>query len=333
MLKLRFLWKLVCKATPQVRNKPFTGSKYPTNKRLFRLRERFMKKINIHRLLLGEQDRETFKICSVKFDKASEVEEAVQTDRYNIIWIKEGHGTYLIDFQKFEFANAMMFFLTPGQMYQVLSEEVVEGVRISFEQDFYCVDTFGDKASCNGVLFKNPLQVPYIKLSGKEAVQFEELSTQLHKELETNKVAQKEMVHTLLQLMMIQATRIKFSQNKVEQDEEPAREDSRFLSKLNKLLETHFKVKHAVSDYAELLYVSPKTLHKKIKKLTGRPVSEIIQDRIILEAKREIFHSNKTIKEIGYDLGFDDPAYFSRFFQKYTDESPTEFRQKMKNID
>lgn len=292
-----------------------------------------MKKINIHRLLLGEQDRESFKICSVTFDMASEVEEAVQSDKYNIIWIKEGRGTYLIDFQKFEFKSEMMFFLTPGQMYQVLSEEVVEGIRISFEQDFYCVDTFGDKASCNGVLFKNPLQFPYIKLSGKEAEQFQELSNHLHEELKAIKVAQKEMVHTLLQLMMIKATRIKFRQNKAEEDEEPAREDSRFLSKFNRLLETNFKEKHAVSDYAELLYVSPKTLHKKIKKLTNRPVSEIIQDRIILEAKREIFHSNKTIKEIGYDLGFNDPAYFSRFFQKYADESPTEFRQNMKNID
>ncbi|MEO9885668.1 MAG: AraC family transcriptional regulator [Balneola sp.] len=288
-----------------------------------------MKTLEIHRLTSEKRDKEAFKICTVQFDEPCEVEEKIQTTKYNIVWVKKGYGKYLIDFQTHEISDQMIFFLTPGQMYQVLSEKIVEGVRISFEQDFYCIDTFGSQASCNGVLFKNSYQQPFIKLSSTDAEKLENITRLINYEFENPGIAHREMIHTYLQLLMIRATRMKMSEG--ESEENFSKDDSpHFMSTFNALLEAHYKEKHAVSDYAEAMHISPKALHKKIKTITGKSVSKIIQNRIILEAKRNLYHTNDTVKEIGFGLGFDDSGYFTRFFTKYANESPTEFREKMK---
>jgi len=287
--------------------------------------------IRIHRIKSDnqpqEQEREDFKICSVEFNQSGGVDEPVHTDVYNIIWIKKGSGTYTIDFNEYDFSSGMMFFLTPGQMYRIESEEIVEGVRLSFNENFYCIDTFGTKASCDGILFKNPYQRPYITLKRGETTCFNTISEQILDEFDDPGLAHEELIHTYLQQFLIYATRIKEKQTDEDKDDANS-EEAEFMSKFHSLIEQHYRSKHAVADYAEMLYMAPKSLHKKIKRLTGKTVSQIIQDRVTLEAKRLLYHTNMTVKQIGYELGFDDPTYFSRFFKKQTGQSATEFQEE-----
>ncbi len=93
-------------------------------------------------------------------------------------------------------------------------------------------------------------------------------------------------------------------------------------------MDIHFREKHSVTDYADLLAVAPKTLSKRFNRLRLSQPNDIIKDRILLEAKRLLAYASLSIKEIAYDLGYDDPAYFNRLFSNKTGQTPAAFRKQ-----
>jgi AraC-like DNA-binding protein len=92
------------------------------------------------------------------------------------------------------------------------------------------------------------------------------------------------------------------------------------------LLESNFTKLKSVNDYAKIICISEKRLGIATAKVLGKSPKEIITDRILLEAKRLLVHTNLSIKELGQELGFEDPAYFVRYFKKNTETTPVEFR-------
>ncbi len=285
-----------------------------------------MKSIRVHKIHSKQSGDIDFKICAVNFDKACEIEEDIDPGLFNVIWIKEGSGTYSIDFRTYDFNSGLMFFLTPQQIFRVNSEKIVEGYWLSFSQDFYCVETRAAESSCNGLLFNNVYETPFIKLGAKESGYFEGLLEHIFEEFNEPDVDHEHFVDAYLKLFLIKATRIKAKGI----DLSPMagfKSENNITSNFSALVEKHFKEVHAITDYAELLNISPKALSKQLKSSKNRTPSDIVRDRIILEAKRDLFYSDKSIKEIGYDLGFNDPAYFNRFFTKSTDMPPKRFRE------
>ena len=132
------------------------------------------------------------------------------------------------------------------------------------------------------------------------------------------------MLEAYLRMMLIEALRIHDEQKAVVL---PQQEDSSPLaSDFIALVEKHFRTDHAVSAYADRLFVSPKSLTKRLKAHGYKTPTEIIRDRIVLEAKRELRYTQKTVKEIAFELGFDDPAYFTRYFKKASQLSPQGYR-------
>ncbi|WP_238586878.1 helix-turn-helix domain-containing protein [Chryseobacterium sp. Leaf405] len=108
----------------------------------------------------------------------------------------------------------------------------------------------------------------------------------------------------------------------------PAEQD--FFRNFSRLVEIHFREKHSVAEYAELLNLAPKTLSHKLKKLNLENPNEIIKNRILLEAKRLLVFTELTIKEVAYDLGFDDPAYFNIIFTQKIGITPAGFKKELK---
>ena len=102
--------------------------------------------------------------------------------------------------------------------------------------------------------------------------------------------------------------------------------ENRLVGDYIALVDKHFREIHSVSDYAERLFVSPKSLAKRLNALGHKTPKEILRDRIVLEAQRDLRYSDKSVKEIAFDLGFDDPAYFTRYFKKATGQSPLNYR-------
>ena len=95
------------------------------------------------------------------------------------------------------------------------------------------------------------------------------------------------------------------------------------------LLETHFTKKWSASDYANALFMSARHLNRIIQSITNQSLTQVIQNRTVLEAKRLLTFSDLTVSQIAEQLSFEDAAYFARYFRKETEQSPSDFREKL----
>lgn len=270
--------------------------------------------------------QDTFSLSVVDFEKACVVNHPEKIDSYNIFWIKEGKGTYHIDFEQFSFNGNVLFFLSPGQVFTVDSEEIKEAYRLSFVRDFYCIQTHDKEISCNGVLFNNIYETPFIELQQKESTKLEFILNELIDEFKLDEAAQYDMLQSYLKQFIIHAVRVRKERHVIKDDKE-----SRLFKDFSTLVELNFRKLHSVTDYAERLGVSPKSIAKHFQKIGTQKPIDFIKNRIVLEAKRELIYTDASVKEIAFDLGFNDPAYFTRFFTKATTFSPLGFKKHHKN--
>ena len=273
---------------------------------------------------LAQNDPPFFELEHVQLEKSCIANQDHRSVHYKVFFLADGQGEYSIDFNEFSIDGAGLFFLSPGQILKVQSEAVRSGYLISFNREFYCVETHGKEIACNGVLFNNVHRSTYLQLADGQEIIFQRLVDQMIQELGRTAKAHQEMLEAYLRMMLIEALRIHDEQKAVVL---PQQEDSSPLaSDFIALVEKHFRTDHAVSAYADRLFVSPKSLTKRLKAHGYKTPTEIIRDRIVLEAKRELRYTQKTVKEIAFELGFDDPAYFTRYFKKASQLSPQGYR-------
>ena len=167
---------------------------------------------------------------------------------------------------------------------------------------------------------------PFIHLDDKSKANFEMIIDQIKTEMQTPALAQYELLISYLKIFLITASRLKTEQQHQEKEILDETEEPFILQNLKNYIETHYKTKHTASDYAAMLAITPKALNKLTKAHFNKTLTELISERIIIEAKRELYLTNKTVKEIAYDLGYTDEYYFSRFFKKNVEVSPLFFR-------
>lgn len=270
--------------------------------------------------------KDIFSVSAVQFEKACIVHKPEQLESYSIFWIKEGKGTYHIDFEQYDFEDNTLFFLSPGQVFSIDSEKIKEAYKISFVRDFYCIQTHDKEVSCNGVLFNNIYETPFVNPTDKDIQKLNFILQNLIEEFQSNETAQYDMLQSYLKQFIIHSVRIKKEFSPLKEDIE-----SKLFKDFSLLVELNFKKLHSVTDYANRLGISPKSLTKHLQKIGTTTPSELIKNRIILEAKRQLLYSDNSVKTIAYDLGFNDAAYFSRFFTKATSKSPISFKKEVKN--
>lgn len=246
---------------------------------------------------------------------------------YSVIWIKEGRGVAKIDFAEYEFKAGEMFFLAPYQPYMFDAAGTFNGMALNFHPDFFCIYNHQKEVDCNGVLFHN-LYDPPMQIPQDYVIRFNELAEQIIAEIQNTALAQNDLLVSLLKIWLVYATRIKAEQKAI--TSLPDIENNKELQMLQQLkdaIEENYRSKHSASDYACILNISTKALGKAAKKHFNKTLTSLISERIITEAKRELYLTGKPVKEIAYELGFEDEYYFSRFFKNYTDVSPKMYRE------
>jgi AraC family transcriptional activator of pobA len=266
-----------------------------------------------------------FTLSTVSFEKVCVVNKNQQIDNYSIYWIKEGKGTYSIDFKSYSFTGNVLFFLSPGQIFSVDSEKIKEAYKLSFIRDFYCIETHDKEIACNGVLFNNIYETPFVQVSENDILKLDFILESLVKEFQHQDTAQYDMLQSYLKQFIIHSVRIKKELGSIKDDNE-----SRLFKDFSTLVEQNFKQLHSVTEYANRLGISPKSLTKHLQLLGTIKPSEFIKNRIILEAKRQLIYSDESVKHIAFNLGFNDPAYFTRFFTKAIEKSPLQFKNDFK---
>lgn len=245
-------------------------------------------------------------------------------DHIKIIFIPQNYGVK-IDFQEFTLPHDALLFVNPKVVVQSLQAECSGAELIHFNRDFYCIEIHDQEVACDGILYNNVFEVPFIELDKNQSADIQKIIADIKSEMESQDASTEEMLRILLKLIILKSTRIWKQQHQLAENEQYS--DVQFLRKFSKLVEDNYKTHHTVADYADMLFITPKNLSKKIGLLSKDTPNDIIKNRIILESKRLLAHTSLSVKEIAYSLNYDDDAYFVRFFTKNTGTSPTSFRK------
>ena len=250
-------------------------------------------------------------------------------NHYAVIWIKEGAGNVHADFSDYTINANSLYSFSLYQPFQFKAEKHLSGIALYFHPDFFCIHKHHKEVACNGVLFNNIYNSPSIKIDSKTEINFNMLIEQLKLEMQNPALAQYELLVSYLKIVLITASRLKTEQQEAKNVETNKHDEPFILQNLKNFIETHYKTKHTASDYANMLAITPKALTKLTKSHFNKTLTELIAERIVIEAKRELYLTNKTVKEIAFELGYNDEYYFSRFFKKHVDLSPQLFRERI----
>ncbi len=269
------------------------------------------------------KDEDIFVLTDFNCEPAQEL--INQKGLFKILWSRDKTVDIKIDDYQVNLEKDEIIFCTPLNVMSV--DKNNEGLlAFVFNKQFFCIQTHDEEVSCNGFLFFGSAMPQTIKISETNIEQFEIIRKLLLHDFSIADHLQGEMLRSLLKRLLIISTRI-LKENLPNPD--VARTKLDLIREYNILVEKHFKELHKVSEYANLLFKSPKTLSNIFSKQLGKSPLIIINERIILEAKRLLLYSNLTIEEIATELGYKDSGHFSKFFKKHTNNSPRAFK-KMK---
>jgi AraC family transcriptional activator of pobA len=219
---------------------------------------------------------------------------------------------------------APSFLLVPAQLVHAFTWQPNAMGRVLTLAQAYLKELLGaDQALSH--LFEEPACLPMTP--GSEEVGFAAVSlTRLTRELTWRGPAQGTAIEALLKSLLVEAARL----SHIEEDRAARARSSQaeLVARFREAIEAEFTRGHDLPAYTKALGVSATQLRAACRKVARQPPTTLIHDRIVIEAKRMLLYTNTTISAAAYRLGFDDPAYFSRFFQKRTGLSPRAFRNR-----
>ncbi|MCF8365506.1 MAG: helix-turn-helix transcriptional regulator [Bacteroidales bacterium] len=245
-------------------------------------------------------------------------------DYYTLLLVKQASGKHVIDFYEYPLAPNQLYFISPGQVHQVLEEEKSFGFAILFSSQFLIENNIPLFFIDDLALFNDYGYSPPLGLSSGE---FEKLSAFAEEIIQINKSDLKfkdQAISSYLKLFLISSNNLCSLSGDNTQRLEAG---NTILKNFKKLVNENYSTWRQTTDYANALNVSPDHLNRVVKSLVGKTAKEMIKSRIILAMKRLLYFSDLSTKEIGYQLGFTEPANFSTFFKKSTGVSPSDFRK------
>lgn len=246
-------------------------------------------------------------------------------DYYTVILTRKAKGKHFVDFQEYEFSGNQLYFIAPGQVHQIIENEQSFGYVIVFSVDFLVKNNipidFIENLRLFNIFEKNPpLHLNEHELS-KLNRYFEETFQIFH---HTEMEYKDEALGAILKLMLISCNNICSLPKREKNDK------NSILSNFKILINEFFKKWHSTTEYANELSISSDYLNRIVKAQTGKTAKEHIQSRIIVEAKRLLYFTEMSTKEIGFELGFSEPANFSSFFKSHVGVSPSKFIESKK---
>lgn len=241
---------------------------------------------------------------------------------YTVHYVEKGRGQHIIDFESFNVEPNTMFFITPGQVHFWQLQGSIQGWVIKFKEEFLLLIPSEKGLIDKFDFFHNMLGSPRICLEKDQRDPLFLTIGLMEQEYQSDSYERIENLQCYLRIFLNQIQRIHIDR-KIQGNisKKPA-----IIKNFMELATQYFISQRGISFYADKLGISEFHLHDLIKKATGKTPGQIIRNETILEAKRSLAHTDLTVAEIGYKLGFDDPSYFSRFFKRETGVKPSSFR-------
>ena len=246
-------------------------------------------------------------------------------DFYSIFWIESGEAIHATEFVEYSLKADTILFVPPGLKHRMYIDKSVGGTYILFNEDFIQYNRKNYVPLKEYRLFNNPDFKSLITVIPEKREKLRNITELIFDEIRNTDDYSQDIVLNLLHLFLLESRRIFDQQNQAPKEEPDSTPDTTII-KFKQLIEENFTREKNVSPYAEMLNMNPSCLNELTKRTTGITAGELIRNRVIDETKKLLYSSSMSGKEIAFELGFDDPAYFSRFFRKYTGSTLKEFR-------
>lgn len=292
-----------------------------------------LEKIPVYELPFSEKEKLEFKIYRVQQNEKQRKEFPHKTELphthnyYEMCFFTNGSGSHEIDFITHKITSPSIHFLRPGQVHLISRGEVYEGYLVIFSEEFFNLRFQNIEVIPGYPLVTNLENGPILKLNDPQFKDFHQLIKNIENELNETDSNSEEIIISYLKIFFLKLrqnfTKLVSTQN------EASRAIKTTVYQFNQLVDKYYDQIHHVKEYAELMGESPIQLNRSIKTVTGKTASEIIIERLILEAKRLLLFSDLSNKEVSYKLNYEDPSYFARIFRKKTGFTPSGFKEKM----
>ncbi|HVD99604.1 MAG TPA: helix-turn-helix transcriptional regulator [Cytophagaceae bacterium] len=249
-------------------------------------------------------------------------------DFFEILFLTNGHGMHTIDFKDYTIKPNSIFFLSPGQIHSISLSKDIYGYIFLFSPEFFLINKTDKNKIFEFPFFYNTSdENPPLELSNANDIEFlKQLFVKGCEENIAHAPDSEEIIHAILDLILMYCKKLYPQQS----GGSGMKKGRLMVKKFKQLIEERYKENFSVKDYAELLSVTPNHLNETVKNVMGRTASDLIEEKMIIEIKKLLLHTDLTATEVADTLNFSDQSYFSKFFKKHVGMAPGEFRADKK---
>ncbi|MFB6456655.1 helix-turn-helix domain-containing protein [Chitinophaga sp. Hz27] len=245
---------------------------------------------------------------------------------YLMAFIRKGGAKKWIDMAPYLTRDNTFYFTSPSQILLKEEARALDSTGITFTEEFL---SFQENAALSQLpIIRNPYSVHELRLSPADIDFMEDMLAKINAEYIQGGPWRQRMLTAYITVLLTYLSRLYVEQYSADQTTPDKLLLKRFRAKINE----SFRELHEVGDYATQLHISAGHLSEVVKEHSGKPAIKHMHERITLEARRMLFHSHQTSKEIAFDLGFTDASYFNRFFKRETGMTPAEYRSASREM-
>ncbi|MBD0254596.1 MAG: helix-turn-helix domain-containing protein [Cytophagales bacterium] len=247
-------------------------------------------------------------------------------DYYLFVLVKAGNSRHWVDFIPYTVRPDHFYFTVPQQVH--LKEDVapMQGFVTGFTEEFLLLEE--NRTLRQLPVIQNPAGAHELVLGAEDVAYLEEVMRKMLAEFNTGGNWRNQMLASWLRVLVIYLSRLytdQFGENKITQRH-------CLLKSFQQLIGAHYHHLHDVTGYANLLNLTPGYLNDAVKGQSGKTAISHIHNRLAVEAKRRLLHTELSVKQIANALGFEDAAYFNRFFKRLTGSTPIGYRQHIREM-
>ncbi len=270
-----------------------------------------------------------FPFVMTKFESmgaSAQAEYPHRHDSYEVLYVREGEGTHIIDFEPYPVKANTFYFLSKDQIHFWQLSKPLKGNALLFTEEFLDFPSSNILRAHDFSFFHHVGQAPHLSIAQEELSMVNGLLEGVEQEFQNENKRSLSVLRAYMHILFTHLNRLYI----VDRPNEHSGTTSSLARQFTQLVSEHFISEHSVHFYADKIGISDSHLTDTIKAITGHPPGNIIRQKLVLEAKRLLVHNNITIAEIGYRLNYEDASYFSRLFKRETGISPAAFRQQVR---
>lgn len=256
------------------------------------------------------------------------IEKPHRHDFYVTVLFTKGKGIHEIDFQKYEVSEGSIFFLSPGQVHSWELSEDTDGYIFFCSQEYYDMHYVNRKLR-SFPFFSSSTFPRKFQFESEYLLKIINLFQGIEEEYIAQNMMKDDLILSLMSQIYINTTR-QFSKNLDEISSPTSISYFNHYQDFENLVEQYFTTQKSIAHYASVMEISPKHLNRIIQTVVQKTATEVITERVILEAKRMLMYLDESLVEIAFRLGYEEYSYFVRVFRKGSGMTPTQFIKKYK---